>query len=58
MTAIRKLRIIDPDEGMSEQPAHNAIRVALATEDLKISMPTSVRRTASPFSTSRRTDGR
>jgi nitrogen fixation protein NifX len=35
MTAIRKLRIIDPDEDMPEQPAHNAIRVAIATEDLK-----------------------
>jgi nitrogen fixation protein NifX len=35
MTAIRKLRIIDPDEGMPEQPANNAIRVAIATEDLK-----------------------
>ena len=35
MTAIRKLRIIDPDEGMPEQGAKNAIRVAIATEDLK-----------------------
>jgi nitrogen fixation protein NifX len=35
MTAIRKLRIIDADKGMPEQPANNAIRVAVATEDLK-----------------------
>jgi nitrogen fixation protein NifX len=35
MTAIRKLRIIDPDEGAPERRATGAIRVAIATEDLK-----------------------
>ena len=35
MTAVRKLRIIDSDESMPDKPANNAIRVAIATEDLK-----------------------
>ena len=35
MTAVRKLRIIDPNEGAPAQPASGAIRVAIATEDLK-----------------------
>lgn len=37
MTAIRKLRIIDPDDiaPVPAEPARRAIRVAIATEDLK-----------------------